>query len=43
VREHDERLGAALVADREPDYRLLTALLVARITSAGEDDATIPL
>jgi len=43
VREHDEHLGAALVTDREPDYRPLTALLVARITSAGEDDATISL
>lgn len=43
VREHDERLGAGLVTDREPDYRPLTALLVARITSAGENDATISL
>jgi fido (protein-threonine AMPylation protein) len=43
VREHDERLGAALVTDREPGYRPLTALLVARITSAGESDATISL
>jgi len=41
VREHDERLGAALVTDREPDYRPLTALLVARVTSAGESDATL--
>jgi fido (protein-threonine AMPylation protein) len=41
VREHDERLGAALVPDREPDYRPLTALLIARITLAGENDATI--
>jgi hypothetical protein len=32
---------AALVTDREPDYRALTALLVARITLAGENDATI--
>jgi fido (protein-threonine AMPylation protein) len=41
VREHDECLGAALVADRAPDYRPLTALLVARIALAGENDATI--
>jgi fido (protein-threonine AMPylation protein) len=41
VREHDESLGAALVTDRAPDYRPLTALLVARIALAGENDATI--
>jgi fido (protein-threonine AMPylation protein) len=41
VREHDERLGAALVPDREPDYRPLTALLVGRLTSVGDSDATI--
>jgi fido (protein-threonine AMPylation protein) len=41
VREHDECLGAALVTDRAPDYRPLTALLVARIALAGENDATI--
>jgi len=41
VREHDERLAAALVTDRAPDYRPLTALLVARIALAGENDATI--